>query len=180
MSARSHQAHNAEAFSLSALEASDSSLHVFHVDDSVDDHLLLKAAAEMAHASFTWDVAESADTAIFYLRTLLALNGKGSLKWPDLVLLDVSLPQGGGFKVLEFIRSHPNLNSLRVVVLSGSSAPRILEQAYALGADSVLLKPGAFRDLVKLAASLHATWSAARRLSPEFGPLADVIHLTVR
>lgn len=180
MSARSHQPQSAEAFSLSTLDAADSSLHVFHVDDSVDDHLLLKAAAEMAQVSFTWDVAESADTAIFYLRTLLALNGKGSLKWPDLVLLDVSLPQGGGFKVLEFIRSERTLNSLRVVVLSGSSAPGVLEQAYALGADSVLLKPGAFRALVKLAASLHATWSVSRRVSPEFSPLADVIHLTAR
>ena len=167
-------------FSLSGQKGTASTLHVFHVDDSVDDHLLLKAAAEMAQVSFTWDVAESADTAIFYLRTLIALEGKGSLTWPDLVLLDVLLPHGGGFKVLEFIRSQPKLNSLRVVVLSGSNAPGILEQAYALGANSVLLKPGAFRELVKLAASLHATWSTARQLSPEFSPLADVVHLTAR
>jgi CheY-like chemotaxis protein len=167
-------------FSLSGLKGTSSTLHVFHVDDSVDDHLLLKAAAEMAQVSFTWDVAESADTAIFYLRTLVALEGKGSLTWPDLVLLDVLLPHGGGFKVLEFIRSEPKLNSMRVVVLSGSNAPGVLEQAYDLGANSVLLKPGAFRDLVKLAASLHATWSTARRLSPEFSPLADVVHLTAR
>jgi CheY-like chemotaxis protein len=180
MGARSHNTCSDEAFSFGALETTVSTLHVFHVDDSVDDHLLLKAAAEMAQVSFTWDVAESADTAIFYLRTLLALNGKGSLRWPDLVLLDVLLPQGGGFKVLEFIRAEPKLSSLRVVVLSGSNAPGILEQAYALGANSVLLKPGAFRDLVKLAASLHATWSTPRRLSPEVSPVADVIHLTAR
>jgi len=171
MSARSHKTGSDEGFSFGALETTASTIHVFHVDDSVDDHLLLKAAAEMAQVSFTWDVAESADTAIFYLRTLIALDGKGSLRWPDLILLDVSLPQGGGFKVLEFIRSQSKLNSLRVVVLSGSSAPGIAEQAYALGANSVLLKPGAFRELVKLAASLHATWTAARRVSPEFSPL---------
>jgi CheY-like chemotaxis protein len=179
MSARSHKTGRDQAFTYGTLETTASTLHVFHVDDSVDDHLLLRAAAEMAQAPFSWDVAESADTAIFYLRTLIALEGKGSLRWPDLVLLDVLLPQGGGFKVLEFIRSQPKLNSLRVAVLSGSNAPGILEQAYALGADSVLLKPGAFRDLVKLAASLHATWSAAQRLSPELSPL-DVIPLTAR
>ena len=164
---------------LPGLQGNSSTLHVFHVDDSVDDHLLLKAAAEMAQVSFTWDVAESADTAIFYLRTLVALEEKGSLIWPDLVLLDVLLPHGGGFKVLEFIRSQSKLNSLRVVVLSGSNAPGISEQAYALGANSVLVKPGAFRDLVKLAASLHATWST-RRHSSEVSPLADVVHLTAR
>jgi len=99
---------------------------------------------------------------------------------PDLVLLDVLLPHGGGFKVLEFIRSQPKLSSLRVIVLSGSNAPGVLEQASAMGANSVLLKPGAFRDLVNLAASLHATWSTARRLSPESSPPGDVIHLTAR
>lgn len=179
MSARIHRIGDDEAFSLAGLETA-STLHVFHVDDSVDDHLLLKAAAEMAQVSFTWDFAESVETAIFYLRTLLALDGKGSLKWPDLVLLDVSLPRGGGFKVLEFIRSERRLNSLRVVVLSGSNAPGVQEEACAMGANSVLFKPGAFRELVKLAASLHATWRTARRLSPDVSPLADVIHLTAR
>jgi CheY-like chemotaxis protein len=148
------------------------------VDDSADDHLLLKAAAEMAQASFSWEVAESADTAIFYLRTLAALGNGGPLRWPDLVLLDVSLPQGGGFKVLEFIRSNPKLKTLGVVVLSGSEAPGISEQAYALGADSIFLKPGSFHQLVKFAGSLHATWRTARKFSPENIAAADPIHLT--
>jgi len=160
------------------LNAAEAVLHVFHVEDNADDHLLLKAAAEMAQVNFSWEVAESADTAIFYLSTLLALDGQSSLKWPDLVLLDVSLPQGGGLKVLEFIRSKPELNSLRVVVLSGSSAPGVLERAYELGANSVLLKPVAFRQLVKLAESLHAAWRLARRLSPEVSPIVDESHLT--
>jgi CheY-like chemotaxis protein len=153
------------------------SFHVFHVDDSPDDHMLLKAAAEMAEVPFTWDVAESADTAIFYLQTLVALEGKSSLRWPDLILLDVSLPQGGGFKVLEFIRASPASSSLQVVVLSGNDAPAILEKAYELGADAVLIKPGAFRDLVKLATSLHATWGTAGKLSAGVSPTVEALHL---
>src|SRR5262249_29227806 len=151
-----HSSSDNKSASLSAYAPFPVPLHVFHVDDSPDDHLLLKAAAETAGAPFSWDVAENADSAIFYLRTLLALDGQSPLLWPDIVLLDFSLPQGGGLKVLEFIRSIPELNSLRVVVLSGNNAPGILQQAYLLGANSVLLKPQAFRDLVKLAASLHA------------------------
>jgi CheY-like chemotaxis protein len=177
MSARRHTSSSVEAAPLSSLKPP---LHIFHVDDNPDDHLLLKAAAEMAEVPFTWDVAECADTAIFYLRALLALEDKNPQMWPDLVLLDVSLPQGGGLKVLEFIRSIPALNSLRVVVLSGSNAPGVLEKAYALGANSVLLKPSAFRELVKLATSLHAAWSATRRLSPSVSPVVEANHLTVR
>lgn len=177
MSARRHRSPCVKA---SRLPSRRPPLHIFHVDDNPDDHLLLKAAAEMAQMKFTWDVAESADSAIFYLKALLALEGKSSQMWPDLVLLDVSLPQGGGLRVLEFIRSIPELNSLRVVVLSGCNAPGVLEQAYVLGANSVLLKPSAFRDLVKLAASLRATWSASRRISPSISPVVEASHLTVR
>lgn len=180
VSARCHRPPKRKTFSLSASQAAPSTLHVLHVDDSVDDHLLLKAAAEMAQVSFSWEVAECADTAIFFLRTLLAVGEKGSLKWPDLVLLDVSLPQGGGFKVLEFIRSNAELNSLKVVVLSGSTAPGVLERAYELGANSVLVKPAALRELVKVADSLHATWSGAGKFSPEISGAADAIHLTAR
>jgi CheY-like chemotaxis protein len=148
------------------LPEANTPLHVFHVDDNPDDHLLLKSAAEIAGLPFTWDVAESADTAIFYLCALVAVEGKGSLVRPDLVLLDVALPQGGGLKVLKFIRSNPRLNSLRVIVFSGSNAPETLEQAYVHGADSVLLKPAAFADLVKLAASLHNGRKTARKVAP--------------
>jgi CheY-like chemotaxis protein len=178
VSARCDSPQNEEVFGFSAVEGAPSPVHVLHVDDSADDHLLLKAAAEMAQVPFSWEVAESADTAIFYLRTLAALGSSGSLRWPDLVLLDVSLPQGSGFKVLEFIRSNPKLQSLGVVVLSGSDAPGISEQAYAFGADSVFIKPGSLRQLVTLAASLHATWSAARKFSSANNPATGAIHLT--
>jgi CheY-like chemotaxis protein len=177
MTARCQESSGNDSAPLAQLRVSAAPLHVFHVDDSPDDHLLLKAAAETAGVPFSWDVAENADSAIFHLRTLLALAGKSPLLWPDIVLLDVSLPQGGGLKVLEFIRSVPGLTSLRVVVLSGSNAPGILQQAYLLGANSVLLKPQAFRDLVKLAGSLHAAWSAARRLAPEINPPSEVLNL---
>jgi CheY-like chemotaxis protein len=178
VSARCDNPQNEEVFALTAIAGVSSTVHVLHVDDSADDHLLLKAAAEVAQVPFSWEVAESADTAIFYLRTLAALGSRGSLQWPDVVLLDVSLPEGGGFKVLEFIRSNPKLKALGVVVLSGSEAPGISEQAYALGANSVFIKPGSFRQLVKLAGSFHATWCIGRKFSPESAAAADTIHLT--
>ncbi len=180
MGARQHKSGEDATPPVPARQRAGSTLLVFHVDDSADDHLLLKAAAEMAEVPFSWEVAESVDTAIFYLSTLLALKENGPLRWPDLVLLDISLPHGGGFKVLEFIRSNSKLNWLRVVVLSGSDRPGILEQAYALGADSALLKPGSFRELVKLALSLYAAWGAAHPLSIKVSPAVDLAHPTAR
>jgi CheY-like chemotaxis protein len=39
---------------------------------------------------------------------------------PDLVILDLSLPKGSGFDVLEEMKADPKLKSIPVIVMSGS------------------------------------------------------------
>ncbi len=62
-----------------------------------------------------------------------------SLK-PDLVTLDLNMPALNGFEVLSYIRNHPELNQIKVVVISGL-ADEDLAKAKALGADACLNKP---------------------------------------
>jgi DNA-binding response OmpR family regulator len=59
---------------------------------------------------------------------------------PDLLILDVNMPGGGGIAALKAIRENQALNGLRVLVLSGSVdlAPEWLAE---LGADAQLPKP---------------------------------------
>jgi excisionase family DNA binding protein len=62
-----------------------------------------------------------------------------SLK-PDLVTLDLNMPALDGFEVLSYIRNHPELNQIKVIVISGMSDSD-LAKAKALGADACLTKP---------------------------------------
>lgn len=58
---------------------------------------------------------------------------------PDLVILDINMPIASGDLVLGFIRSTPELQNIKVVVVSAyPEAPKIAEQ---LGADACLMKP---------------------------------------
>jgi CheY-like chemotaxis protein len=77
---------------------------------------------------------------------------------PDLVLLDLKLPKLDGFEVLRWIRTQPSLSGLRVVVLSSSENIRDVNLAYALGANSFLVKPTDLKEYVELSNFLNDYW----------------------
>src|SRR5438552_11799780 len=117
------------------------SLLVLHIDDSPDDQVLFQTACKHANVPFMWHVADSAEKAISYLESLLKLDQKHSVRWPDLVVLDVVMPGESGLRVLEHIRATPGLAGLPVVIFSAHLDPTIVEQARKLGADAFVAQP---------------------------------------
>jgi len=94
-------------------------LLVFHINDNTDDQVLFQAACKQADVPFQWHVAESAERGVSYFNSLLNLSQTQTVRWPDLVVLDLVMPGASGLKVLEFIRATPRLRPLPVVVLTG-------------------------------------------------------------
>lgn len=66
---------------------------------------------------------------------------------PGLMTLDLRMPGLGGLDVLRVLRENPLPFACKVLVISGETPSR-LEEALALGADGVLSKPFANRDLL--------------------------------
>jgi CheY-like chemotaxis protein len=60
---------------------------------------------------------------------------------PDIVLLDIMLPDGNGWDVLSSIRRHPKLALLPVVMLTALNEPNEVRWGLALGADGYVTKP---------------------------------------
>lgn len=60
---------------------------------------------------------------------------------PDLVLLDVALPDRSGFDVCETIRSLPGGESVPIVVMTGLDDAETIRRAYACGATDFAVKP---------------------------------------
>jgi len=60
---------------------------------------------------------------------------------PDLVLLDVSLPDVDGFDVLLKIRQHPSLRTMPVVMLTAKATRDAVLRGLAGGADGYITKP---------------------------------------
>ena len=138
---------------------------VLHVNDSTDDQVLFQTACRHAKVPFVWHVADSAEKALSYLRTLLKLSRRHSVSWPDLVLLDIVMPGESGLRVLEYMRATPGLKTLPVVVFTAQDDPKMIRKAQELGANSYLLKPRQFHQTVQLVSSLYAAWSKSARFA---------------
>mgnify|MGYP001442405931 CR=1 FL=1 len=60
---------------------------------------------------------------------------------PDLLLLDVMLPDGNGFDVLSKMRRHAVLGALPIVMLTSENEPEDIGKGLLLGADGYITKP---------------------------------------
>ena len=67
---------------------------------------------------------------------------------PNVVLLDVMLPDRDGFSVCELIRANPEWQNVRIMMLTAKGRDMDREKGLSLGADDYITKPFSTRDLV--------------------------------
>jgi len=66
---------------------------------------------------------------------------------PDLLILDIQMPEVTGIDLLEFLRRRSEWKELPVIMLSSEAADLQVDQALALGADAYLTKPVSLQEL---------------------------------
>jgi two-component system OmpR family response regulator len=104
--------------------------HVLIVEDDPDQ--LALADLRVSMAGYNVRVARSAAEFVNEIRTQAP---------PDVVLLDVMLPDGNGFDILAKVRHHPKLALLPVVMLTAKVEAEDVRKGLTLGADAYLTKP---------------------------------------
>jgi DNA-binding response OmpR family regulator len=60
---------------------------------------------------------------------------------PDVILLDVMMPDMDGYEVCQWVRSTPAICHVPVVMLSGKADPESVARGMEVGADEYLAKP---------------------------------------
>jgi len=70
--------------------------------------------------------------------------------FPDLLLLDVNLPDGNGFDILARIRRHQKLALLPVVMLTVRADPEDVRRGLDFGADGYITKPYSKKILTEI------------------------------
>jgi CheY-like chemotaxis protein len=138
----------------------DGLLKFLLVEDD-DDHaaFVLRTLQRNRVANRVDRVADGA-TALAYLRGEAPYTQRPR---PDLVLLDLKLPRVDGHEVLAAIKSHPDLRTIPVVVLTTSDAETDRARAYRNHANSYLVKPINFARFRQLVHDLSLYWGIWNR-----------------
>lgn len=119
---------------------------ILYIEDNADNLLLVRRALEARG-----------------YRVIEAVDGLAGLAMiererPDVVLLDINLPDVDGYEVVRRLRANATSRTLPVVAITAKALPGDAERALAAGCDLYMSKPIAVRAL----------WAALERiLSPQ-------------
>ena len=85
--------------------------------------------------------------------TVVAGDGEAALaavaqRAPDLVILDVMLPNMNGFEVCQRIRSEPGWSGIKILILTAKGRDTEVTKGLGLGADAYVTKPFSTKELV--------------------------------
>jgi CheY-like chemotaxis protein len=128
------------------------------VEDEADDVALLQRAFRKVGILNPVVFLADGEHAVQYLAGEGEYCDRARCPLPSLILLDLKLPRKSGLDVLAWIGEQLLLRRIPVVVLTGSRQSSDLESAYELGANSYLVKPVAFDDLMKMIDALKLYW----------------------
>lgn len=109
--------------------------HILVADDNLNNREILRGALEPLG---------------FHLH--MADNGKECIrialeKRPDVILMDLMMPQMDGFKAIEYIRKNPDLKGAVVIGISASVVKNSRERSLRAGCDEFLTKPVSLSSL---------------------------------
>ena len=134
-------------------------------------------AANEAHSKGVVLYVEDNPASMLYVESVLnhyarfdmlpAVTGEEGIRFarerrPDVILLDINLPDIDGYEVLSRLRKYPETRDIPVIAVSASAMPHDVEQGLAAGFIQYLTKP---TDVVDLNNALNSVVSARVRES---------------
>ncbi len=135
------------------------------VDDSSNDVSLMRSACRAAKFRASLRAVDSGEETIAYLAGRGQYANRREYPLPTLILLDLAIPRGEGFEVLEWIRRDPYLRRTPVIILTGSDRPDDVARAFDLGANAYLVKPMGMSGLIAMTCCLR-DWLEYNKFPP--------------
>lgn len=115
----------------------------------VEDDLLLQRMYDLAFADAGFDAKLAKDGTIV-LETIL-------INRPDVILMDVMMPNFDGIKTLREIKAHPVTSDIPVIMISACDDKELIDKAMSLGAERYILKgtltPAEIIEIIEQAAA---------------------------
>jgi CheY-like chemotaxis protein len=125
------------------------------VEDRATDLDLTKRAFARRRLLNPIQVARDGEEALAYID-----RWESGEPLPVFILLDLKLPKISGLEVLRKLKSHSRFHTIPVIVLTTSTEDHDIEEAYALGCNSYIVKPVEFNKFMEVASHVEVYWCA--------------------
>ena len=135
-------------------------------DNPDDEELALLAMRKHNLANEVHVLRDGAEALEFLTRCGEQPPGDPACSKPKLILLDLKLPKVSGLEILRFIKEHPALRTIPVVVLTSSREDRDIIESYELGVNSYIVKPVTFEQVVESVRQIGLYWLLLNRTPP--------------
>jgi CheY-like chemotaxis protein len=129
------------------------SCHILLIEDNPLDADLIRRALGKNDPNLRLELARDGEEAIAFLK-----RWEEGTPSPVFIMLDLKLPKVDGLDVLRMIKSNPRFRILPVVVLTSSNEISDIQQAYALGANSYILKAIDYDEFSNAVSMIHRYW----------------------
>jgi CheY-like chemotaxis protein len=114
--------------------------HLILADDDADDRELFAEAINESGCKVEMEFAEDGNQLLEILQMASTL--------PDLIFLDLNMPNKSGKECLDDIRKNERLRHIPVAIYSTSSSMKDIDDTYIRGANVYIRKPSAFNELL--------------------------------
>jgi CheY-like chemotaxis protein len=129
------------------------------VDDNADDRFLVERAFRKLGAQYRIHALGDADEAIAYIQGHGKYSDRQQYQFPSYIITDLKMFPKDGFHLLDYIKKHPALSIIPIVMLSSSQDADDIRHAYLLGASSFFTKPTDAGSLANLMKHIHEYWA---------------------
>lgn len=130
--------------------------YILVAEDDADDRFLLQTA--LKETGFTERVvfAENGVELMNQLDTIQ--NVQGQYNYPTFILLDLNMPKMDGREALKKIKTNDLLRKIPVIVFSTTKNQTEVKRCYDLGANTYIVKPVTFDNLLEIIRQIRQYW----------------------
>jgi len=130
--------------------------YILIAEDDADDRFLLKTAFEESGYKNTLRFVENGVELIKHLKEVS--ERKNNDEYPGFILLDLNMPKKDGREVLKEIKENKVFKKIPVIVFTTTKNENEISKCYELGANSYVVKPLVFDELVQIIQALYSYW----------------------
>jgi two-component system, response regulator len=134
-------------------------MKILVAEDDADDRFLIQTAFEEKGYSDKLEFVENGIELLSYL------SDSSKEAMPRIILLDLNMPKKDGREVLLELKQHRLFKRIPIVVFTTTKNEKEIARCYDLGANTYIVKPTTFEELLFIVEQIHSYWLNAAEIA---------------